>query len=279
MNVGWARLTSAAHEGRLVDGVRRRLRELYLEQHYRAALGVRYLQAPWLTLPCISMNGDFAQSLESGLVRRAFDDAISNVGGPAQYVRNIDGMSGQKYRTFINALVKHHPNARYLEVGSWAGSTAASAIHGNSLEALCIDNWSEFGGPKTSFFKNIDKVSSPSVDFRFIESDFRRLDYASLGSFNIYLFDGPHGEQDHYDGIMVVRPALDERVIIIVDDWNWRQVRLGTFRALRDAQYRVEASIEIRTARGHSHPTVQGKHSDWHNGYFISVCAAPPIAQ
>jgi hypothetical protein len=109
------------------------------------------------------------------------------------------------------------------------------------------------------------------VDFNFIEKDFRSVDYTSLGHFNIYLFDGPHEELDQYDGIMVARPALDKSLVLIVDDWNGRQVRLGIFRAIRDSGYSISSSIEIRTTQDNTHPPVHGKNSDWHNGYFIAV--------
>jgi hypothetical protein len=180
-------------------------------------------------------------------------------------------MSGQKYRTFINNLVGSHPDARYLEIGSWTGSTATAALYGNSVRAVCIDNWSQFGGPKATFVANIERVLSPTIDFQFIEKDFRSIDYTLIGNFNVYLFDGPHEERDQYDGIMVVRPALDKSFILIVDDWNSRQVRLGTFRAIRDAGYSISSSVEIRTTQDNTHPPVSGKNSDWHNGYFIAV--------
>jgi hypothetical protein len=53
---------------------------------------------------------------------------------------------------------------------------------------------------------------------------------------------------------------------LIVDDWNWREVRDGTQRAFAAIRCRAECSIEIRT---NSNPF--GKESDWHNGYFIAV--------
>ena len=86
-------------------------------------------------------------------------------------------MSGQKYRAFINNLVRSCPNPRYLEVGSWAGSTATAALSGNRASALCIDNWSQYGGPKDQFFQNIKKVLSEKIQFKFMERDFRSVDY------------------------------------------------------------------------------------------------------
>jgi len=115
------------------------------------------------------------------------------------------------------------------------------------------------------------RSSSPGVDFRFIEGDFRRTDFNSIGRFNIYLFDGPHQEQDQYDGIIMATPALDRRVILIVDDWNWAASRLGTFRAIRAAGYSITCSVEIRTTLDNLHAANYGKASDWHNGYFFAV--------
>ena len=59
-------------------------------------------------------------------------------------VISMTGMSGVRYRIFINNCVKLVSNPSYLEVGSWAGSTLCSAICGNSVVAMAIDNWSEF---------------------------------------------------------------------------------------------------------------------------------------
>jgi hypothetical protein len=272
----WKRLSSAAKEGRLVSGVLRRCDAFTRE--LRWILGQPHQKC--VTLPCISVRGDFSALPQSFLVKQSLDRALANIGGAPDFVRAMDGMSGQKYRTFINNLAGSHLDARYLEIGSWQGSTAAAALYGNSVKALCIDNWSQFGGPKSAFFANIERVrsQSPAVDFRFIESDFRRMDYTSLGRFNIFLFDGPHEELDQYDGIMAARSALDESFVLIVDDWNWRQVRLGTFRAIRDARYSIASSIEIRTTLDNSHPPVAGKDSDWHNGYFIAVLRPCPLA-
>jgi hypothetical protein len=225
------------------------------------------------TLPAISTAGNFASPLASRMVRRALDRALADAGGPPDWVRAIDGMSGQKYRTFISELVKSLPDARYLEVGSYVGSTAAAALAGNDVTAVCVDNWSQFGGPKETFLANMARVrsSSPGVDFRFIEGDFRRIDFASIGRFNIYLFDGPHEEQDQYDGIKMAMPALDRCVILIVDDWNWSASRIGTFRAIRAAGCSITCSAEIRTTLDNSHAANYGKSSDWHNGYFFAV--------
>ncbi len=266
------RLVGAIRERRLAGGLWRRVKHPIRETRLRWALGVD--QSRSTTLPRISLRDDFSGLSESELLKQALHDALNNISSLPDSVRQIDGMSGQKYRAFISSLIKNHRDPRYLEIGSWTGSTATSAIWGNKISAVCIDNWSEFGGPRSTFFSNIERVLAPTVEFKFIDANFRQVDYSSIGCFNVYLFDGPHAEQDQYDGIMIARPALANPVILIVDDWNWREVRLGTFRALRDAKLCIASSIEIRTTMDGTLPSVCGRNSDWHNGYFIATLLA-----
>lgn len=206
-------------------------------------------------LPAISRCGDFTISDEARLAKHSFDQALNDESPLPSEIRDIDGMSGQKYRAFINNLVRSCPNPRYLEVGSWTGSTAAAALSGNCASALCIDNWSQFGGPKDQFFRNIKNVLSEKIQFKFMECDFRSVDYGSIGKFNIYMFDGPHWEADQYDGIVIAQPALTETFFLIVDDWNLRAVRVGTLRALAASRCQLECSIEVRTTLDGSHPS------------------------
>ena len=66
-----------------------------------------------------------------------------------------------------------------------------------------------------------------------IEMDFRSIDYEAIGSrFNVFFFDGPHSDKDHYDALCLPQPCLDDQYVLIVDDWNLREVRQGTRRAI-----------------------------------------------
>jgi hypothetical protein len=188
-------------------------------------------------------------------------------------VLKIPGMSGRCYRHFINNLVRTTPDARYLEIGTWAGSTLCSAINNNRVSATAIDNWSEFGNPKPLFEEYLARFRTADAHVRFIESDFRTVDFSALGKFNIYLFDGPHEYQDQYDGLDMALPALEERFILVVDDWNWERVREGTRRAMQANRISPLYSIEIRSTLDDSHPVNAFESSDWHNGYFICVAS------
>jgi hypothetical protein len=211
-------------------------------------------------------------------VKSALDAAMLGQSLIAPPALEITGMSGRCYRHFINNLVRATPESRYLEIGTWAGSTLCAAISNNLVHATAIDNWSQFGGPKARFEANLARFKTPQADVRFIESDFRTVDYSGIGKFNIYFFDGPHRYQDQYDGLVVVRPALDRQFIFIVDDWNMKQVRDGTRRTMQDNGFSSLFSIEIRTSLDNSVPKPHGAMSDWHNGYFICIAEQDGVA-
>ena len=209
--------------------------------------------------------------LYTTLLNNAFDRALALDGKVSDRVMDLEGMSGKNYRLFINNLIGSLPDARYLEVGCWAGSTACSAMEGNRVRMLCIDNWTEFGGPKDLFAANIEATLSPVVEFHFLESDFRAVDYSRIGKYNCYLFDGPHERQDQYDGLNLALPALDDEFVFLVDDWNWVAVRDGTMEAIANVGLKIKSAIEVRTTQTNGHSEIHGKASDWHNGYFLSV--------
>ena len=179
----------------------------------------------------------------------------------------MPGMSGGKYRTLVNRLIEHTPNARYLEIGSWKGSTACSAMYGNTVTATCIDNFTFGGFSKDDLVSNTNSVITDNINFTLLDGDFRQVDYNAIGKFNVYFYDGPHQEQDQYDGIVIAQPALDDIFTLIVDDYNDPVVRQGTARAIKDLNLTVQYSIEITTIN----PTVTNEFSEWHFGYFIAL--------
>lgn len=203
-------------------------------------------------------------------VERAVAQAEASVSEIDPAALDIEGMSGRVFRRFLNNLARAVPRPRYLEIGTHAGSTLCSALSHNRVDAVAIDDWSEFGGPRERCRRNVSKFVAPGRA-QLLESDFRAVDYTGIGPFNLYLYDGPHEEADHRDGVVLPLPALDPAFVLMVDDWNWDRVRAGTERGIAEAGLRVVADWERRTTRDGTHPLNGGPKSDWHNGVFIAV--------
>lgn len=220
----------------------------------------------------IKFRGDFEHSPLTRNLKESFFKSMALEHELPEWIVSMKGMSGRKFRYLLNNLVRIVASPSYLEVGSWAGSTACSALYNNSLNILCIDDWSQFGGPKDQFLVNTSQANTRCNSIGFIEKDFRKVDFAAIGQFNIYFFDGPHGEADQYDGILYALPALTNPFILIVDDFNWEPVRAGTKRVFDTGYLSEIACIEVITVQDGEEPKFNWENSDWHNGYYIAVC-------
>ena len=92
----------------------------------------------------ISIDGDFEKNSYSKNLKLSFFQALAMNTKLSDEIKFMPGMSGKKYRYFINNFVSQTDNPRYLEIGSWTGSTVCSALYGNAAKAVCIDNWLKF---------------------------------------------------------------------------------------------------------------------------------------
>jgi len=203
-------------------------------------------------------------------VDKCFNLAEQQISKINNDILNIHGMSGYKTRHLYNNLLSFS-NAKYLEIGVWKGSTVCSAMFKNNATVVCIDNFSEFGGPREEFLSNFNRFKDGN-DATFIESDCFKVDVTSLPKFNIYLYDGNHDHDSHYKALSYFMDCLEDTFIYIIDDWNWESVRTGTYAAIKELNLNILYSREVRTSNDNSHPfTGSEPQKQWHNGVFIAV--------
>jgi hypothetical protein len=208
------------------------------------------------------------------LIETALQNAENHVSKITQDIINMDGMSGTKTRHFYNNLLNTE-DARYLEIGTWKGSTVCSAMCGNKAKVVCIDNWSEFEGPKSEFLINFNKFKGDN-HANFIENDCYKIDVSILPNFNIYLYDGNHTNESHYKALLHYYNCLDDVFIFIVDDWNWQDVRDGTKQSIQKLNLKVLYEKEIRLTWDNSHTPQQEAKDTWWNGIYIAILQKKP---
>jgi hypothetical protein len=207
-------------------------------------------------------------------IETAFEKAERDESKITEGILKIDGMSGKKTRHFYNNLL-NKDDARYLEIGTWKGSSVCSAMCGNKAMVVCIDNWSEFGGPKGEFIVNFNTYRGEN-NARFIEEDCFKLDISQLPKFNIYMYDGCHTTDSHYNALIQYYSCLDDVFIFIVDDWNWKCVRDGTYDSFKQLTLTVLYEKEIRTTNDDSHPLPGSEEQrQWHNGIYVAILQKP----
>lgn len=160
-------------------------------------------------------------------------------------ILNYQGMSGKKTRHLYNNLLEL-PNAKYLEIGTWNGSSSISAVYKNKLDGLFIDNWCQFNGDKRIFQEAIQKYLTKECNCQLLESDCWKVNLDKIPKdFNIYLYDAGHEEEDHYKSLVYYYNNLQDNFIFIVDDWSWAKVRDGTWRAIKDLNLKTRFCHEI----------------------------------
>jgi hypothetical protein len=199
----------------------------------------------------------------------SFENAEKGVSKITDEILHMSGMSGKKTRHFYNNLVNRE-DSRYLEIGTWKGSSVCSAMCGNNATVVCIDNWSEFGGPKEEFLKNFNAYKGDNTA-SFIEQDCYKVDISKLPKFNIYMYDGNHTEDSHYKALLHYYNCLDNIFIFIVDDWNLKDVREGTFNSFRELNINVLYEREIRLTTDNSHTPYPLATETWHNGIYVAI--------
>lgn len=195
-----------------------------------------------------------------------FENSENGISKIDEYIIKMEGMSGTKTRHFYNNLLSLE-DSRYLEIGTWKGSSVCSAMCGNKAKVLCIDDWSQFSGPKAEFLTSFEKYKGEN-DARFIESNCFNIDTNSIGKFNIYMYDGDHSYESHYKALTHFINCLDQTFVFIVDDWNWLQVRNGTLDAIRDLKLNVLWEKQIRLTNDNS---VTKDTEGWWNGIAVFV--------
>lgn len=202
------------------------------------------------------------------------ENGLSKITGNSD-ILNYKGMTGICTRHFYNNLCSDerifNGDIRYLEIGTWNGSSSISAMYKNKVKGTFIDNWSEFGGDSSNFTTNLEKYTG-TKNYKFIENDCWTLDTKSIGKYNVYLYDGGHTEDDHYKSLVYYYDNLEDTFIFIIDDWNWEDVRNGTFRAIKDLGLDIKFKHEIILDSSElvNMPDHSGKNT-WWNGIGIFI--------
>ena len=146
----------------------------------------------------------------------------------------LQGMSGVKGRILLNAL---NVGLRYLELGSWRGSTFCSAVYKSNGGGtnVSIDNFSEFDQDKTVKLALVANCNTYLADqnYLLIDSAWETVEPASLpNKFDVFMYDANHHSGPTREGILRFAPQMEDSFILVVDDFSWSSVRKGTLEAL-----------------------------------------------
>lgn len=182
-------------------------------------------------------------------------------------IRLLEGMSGQRFRSLLNKLIKIPISGSYLEIGTFKGSTAISALYQNQRTAILIDNWSEFGGPKETALKNLMR-HCPTAVLNIVDQSFD--DFCKVNTrekIAVYFYDGGHSFEEQMMAVKFIDKLNFDKLIFIVDDFRWETVQKATSDSIGSLSSSLVQSWIILP----SEKDRLFRYGHWHNGYFIGL--------
>lgn len=151
--------------------------------------------------------------------------------------QDLSGYSGLKLIGTLQRLAKLQESAgagHYLEVGVYQGLTLVSvAACLKEMTAYGIDNFSQFDPDgvnqgiveQRASVNSIQKIDLINLDFEdALETLGEHIGDHKIGT---YFIDGPHDYRSQLMCLLLAKPFLSERSIIVIDDCNYRHVRLA----------------------------------------------------
>jgi hypothetical protein len=175
-------------------------------------------------------------------IKHSIEAADKNPLSLSSSVLHLEGMSCSKVRCLLNHLCAL-PNTSYLEIGCWKGSSLVAALYKNEstvIDAIAIDNWSEYGGPKAEFLHTINTFL-PNAHLRFYEKDCFQLEKEEVfqNPVTIFFYDGNHSLESQEMAFSYFNAIFDDLFIALVNEWNLPQVQLGTQKAFNKLGYEI----------------------------------------
>lgn len=217
-------------------------------------------------------------------IRSAIADAHQT--GVWRDAQGLDGYSGERLVGALQRLADLQSSSGcYLEVGVYQGLTLISTALATRGRAFGIDNFSQFdvGGRNKRMvlermeLNNVHNAQLVDEDF---ETALDRLGEVLGGEkVSVYFVDGPHDYRSQIACLQAALPHLSDDAVIIVDDSNYRHVRLANADFLHwNAEFRLlfEAYTPMHPSNM-SAPLERAARAGWWNGVNIMIRGAGAV--
>jgi len=198
------------------------------------------------------------------IVDNAILNALNGESKLTNDVLEIEGMSSNNVRHFLNNLISSIYDVRYLEIGIWKGSTFISSLYKNTYTyATAIDNFCDFGSPREECKFNLKNfINAPNENTEFIESEFEKISFTK--KYNIYFYDGEHDAISQENAFLLLNDNLDDRFIAIIDDWNHQPAKDGTLLAFEKLNYKIVSDCDLKS-------NGNADVNNWWNGLYVAI--------
>ena len=184
-------------------------------------------------------------------------------------LEKVQGMTTSNILQLLNFAVGcMEPEEVYCEIGCFQGSTLIGALlnHPGKM-AYAVDNFAEFDQAGENFeqlsnnlslFKVEEQVIFCNQNFEEFFLELREIE--PRPKIGVYLYDGAHDYRSQLLGLILARPFLADKALIIVDDSNWGSVQQANWDFMA-AQPECQLLLDL--------PTPKDGYSTFWNGIQV----------
>ena len=197
---------------------------------------------------CIDVN--HVSEKEKNLMDHA-DDSYKKAIKYSSKLNDLTGFEQDKRINSIHGIIPYYhllnnlnsiPFACHLHIGLYTGGSFVGAVYGNQgvlSSAIGIDWFQDNWGYKEICYDSCNNFLQ-NYDYQIIEGDCFAIDKSIFQQpINVYVYDADHSKIAHEEAFTYYNDVLAETFIAIVDDWEWEDVREGTFNAFNKLGYVV----------------------------------------
>lgn len=166
---------------------------------------------------------------------------------------------------------------RYLCVGTHRGGSFVSALctNGNLKSATGVDSFASdeaYNSEKVEpeFYENVKLILPPSTEFKFVKGNAFGIDINQiLGPIDLFEYDAGHSRTEQKNALIYYKPILADEFIYCCDDFNWGEVKAGTFEGIQEGGYEIIKDWELSNPPELDSEDHSNEH--WWRGYYIAL--------
>ncbi|MEY4343160.1 MAG: Acanthocystis turfacea chlorella virus 1 [Pseudomonadota bacterium] len=187
-------------------------------------------------------------------IQKAIEKSKNNQSNLPPAILQMVGMSTNKTRHLFNNLANTESKINYLEIGTYRGATASSVLYNNLVNAIIIDDFSQFqdlnlqnakSPVPEDFSRNVAltlNFSNTNPTAKFYNKDCFSIDKKEIFNEKIdfYFYDGEHSYESQYKAYEYYNDILENKFLTVIDDFNDEvNVKGATLDAFKKLNYEI----------------------------------------
>ena len=189
------------------------------------------------------------------LIEEAIERAIRRESKLTPFAMSVPMLGSLQIRHLLNNLGAISKS--FLDVGSHRGGSYCSAVFKNNNldDVAAVDSWASdvINGEhnEEDFRENAAMFTPANVEkptiMNIIKSDAFETDLSLFDGRKIdfYSYDAGHSFDDQKNALLYYNPILADEFIYVCDDFNFGEVKQGTFAGIQEGGYQIRYYREL----------------------------------